>query len=230
MDYSAHSANVGTEGCPRRAGAVLILAQALLLSGCTPPSAPPPTPARVPRTDVRVTVTADNKYALYQGSLNGDHLEFIGRNEVGRGGDWEKPEEYSLSLNQDDYPFFLAWDWGGPQMLIAQLELSDGTKQVSSRSDWLCAAVDIANPGASGSVPALQVVSSVIHSAEWTPPAESAPNGTAPWGSIPKVSPSAQFIWPDGFASSVESDKKVALCRPDHPPGALGSKSPRVPE
>jgi len=206
-----------------RASVVWMLAQVLSLSACaassaTPvpatPADPEPPPKPVAVMDVRVTLTADNKYALYKGGLAGDHLEFLGRNEVGPVNDWQSAEEYPISPKPGDYLFVLAWDWGGPQSLIAQLAFADGALQVSNRSDWLCAVADIENPGASGPVPALESVSAAIHAAEWKPPSESAPNGASPWESIATISPSAEFIWPDGFASDVGSDTKVALCRP----------------
>ena len=208
----------------RSASMVSMLAQLLSLSACAASGAPPvpatradpePPPKPVAVTEVRVTLTADNKYGLYKGGLAGDRLEFLGRNEVGPvNNDWVSTEEYPISAKPGDHLFILAWDWGGPQSLISQLAFENGTLRVSNRSDWLCAVADIDNPGASGAVPHLESVSSAIRTADWKPQSESAPNGASPWGTIKTISESAEFIWPDGFASQVGSDNKVVLCRP----------------
>ncbi len=169
-------------------------------SGPRPPSTPEPPSSG----EHKVTVTADNKYALYLGALTGEGLTFVGRNEVGPVSDWQSPEQYSISPKPGDYAYILAWDWGGKQMLIAQVENPDGSLNVSSRTGWKCAITEIVNPGVSGQAPPLESVATAIRLAQWAPPADSAPNGTSPWGSMTALSPRrgvhlARWFWLHGF-------------------------------
>jgi hypothetical protein len=73
------------------------------------------------------------------------------------------------------------------------------------------------NPGDYGNVPSLGIVQNDIANAQWAAPLVAAPQGTDPWGTIPGISPDAQFIWHDTFAQTTSSFDHYVIFRTELP-------------
>ncbi len=163
---------------------------------------------------VTARVTADNFFALYTGTADGDELTLIGRDGIG---DWTSAEDFSFDADPDDHLYVAAWEApgaaGGPQMLIGEVETPDGT--VGTDADgfrWI-----LGPPGASpgGSLadppPSVQALLERIGEANaagtWAPPAVEADKGSGPWGgALAGVFTVAQYIWSDTFSAVSESN------------------------
>jgi hypothetical protein len=163
---------------------------------------------------VTATLTADNHYGLYYGQANGSGLTFVGRNEFGSAGNpgvfnWSLPETYNFQPSSGNHLYVLAWDDGGVQSWLGQFKLPDGSTLFSNTRNWEYTIGSGSNPGTVGNVPALATVASDIANAIWKTPLASAPNGSAPWGTIPGISSSANFIWSDNFNSTATDPKYV---------------------
>ncbi|MBY0526541.1 MAG: cadherin-like domain-containing protein [Gemmataceae bacterium] len=168
--------------------------------------------------DITATLTADNHYGLYFGSTDGTTLTFVGRNEVGLAGNpgesnWSLPESFEFEANVDDRLYVLVWDDGGPQMWTGQFTLGNGETLISDTTHWEYTVAQGSNPGQDGDVPPLSDVMTVIANATWAAPLATAPDGTAPWGSIPGISTDANFVWHDTFASTSSSDGHFVIFR-----------------
>ncbi|MBY0527644.1 MAG: tandem-95 repeat protein [Gemmataceae bacterium] len=169
-------------------------------------------------TEVTATLTADNHYGLYFGTADGSNLSFVGRNEVGVNGDpgtsnWSLPETFTFQPGTDDYIYVAVWDDGGPQMWSGQFDLPNGVTLVSETTHWQYTVASGANPGANGDVPPLVDLQSTIAGATWATPESSAPNGTAPWGSIPGLDDDVQFVWHDTLDYNSSSDGHYVIFR-----------------
>ncbi|HLO84954.1 MAG TPA: hypothetical protein VK203_08065 [Nostocaceae cyanobacterium] len=167
---------------------------------------------------VTATLTADNHYGLYYGKANGSGLTFVGRNEFGSSGspgvfNWSLPETYGFQPSSGDHLYVLAWDDGGPQSWLGQFKLPDSSTLFSNTKNWEYTIGSGPNPGTFGNVPALATVASDIANAIWKTPLASTPNNSgAPWGAIPGISSSADFIWSDSF-NSTATDKTYVIFR-----------------
>jgi hypothetical protein len=175
----------------------------------------------VARADIIATLTADNHYGLYVGNADGSVLSFIGRNEKGDNGaggyNWSLPETYSFSASSGSYIYVLAWNDGGPRSWIGQFTTSGSQALLSNTTQWQYTVASGPNPGTYGDVPALGTVQSDIAGAQWATPLASAINGTSPWGTIPDIAGSAQFIWSDNFSNGSSTDGHYVVFRAGAP-------------
>ena len=181
---------------------------ALLLTGTTSAHA----------VNITATLTADNHYGLYYGKADGSGLTFVGRNEKGEAGNpgqfnWSLPETFNFNANDGDYLYVLAWDDGLPQNWIGEFKLANDVSLLSNTGDWVYKIGSGANPGEFGDVPLLTTVASEIGGATWNIPQASAPQGTAPWYTIPGISSQANFIWHDSLDNNSSSDRNYAIFR-----------------
>ena len=172
---------------------------------------------------VSATLTADNHYGLYHGNADASSLTFIGRNEFGPWGapgayNWSLPETHNFDTGSDNYLYVLAWDDKTvSQSWIGQFTGSEGTI-FSNTTNWEYTVAAGPNPGDYGNVPLLSVVQNDISTATWNQPLASGANGIGPWGSIPGISPSAQFIWHDTFNTfGTTSREHYAIFRTELP-------------
>jgi hypothetical protein len=130
---------------------------------------------------VSATVTADNFYALYKGSLapgGVDELTMVGRNEstyghqggpnnlAGCSGayNWSCPEVFDFDLAAGETFYLAVWDDGTvAESWIGQFMIGS-TTYLSNRSDWEYFIADIANPAlnppgnGSGPLPTLEQI------------------------------------------------------------------------
>lgn len=168
---------------------------------------------------ITATVTADNHYGLYHGKANGDGLTFVGRNELGSSGapgdfNWSLPEQFNFNADAGDYLYVLAWDTALVQSWIGEFQLPNGSSLLSNTSDWEYFVSSGDNPAFSGgNLPSIATVASDIASATWATPQASAPQGSDPWGTIPGISSSAQFVWYDTLAANSSSDNHYVIFR-----------------
>lgn len=176
---------------------------------------------------ITATLTADNHYGLYFGSEGGGSLTLVGRNEDGATGspgtaNWSLPETWTFTPGDGDYIYVVAWDGlnefgienGGPQSWIGQFQFADGSRLSSNATDWEFVVASGPNPSnEDGELPQLSELMTAIAGASWTAPQVFAPNGTAPWGTIPGIAPDAQFIWSDAFDANAQSDDHYVIFR-----------------
>ena len=184
----------------------LLMAAGLLLTAVAPASA----------ATVTATITADNHYALYYGDANGNNLTLVGRNEDSVSGspgqyNWSLPETWATNMTI----FVLAWDDGGPQSWIGDFTLPGNQKLYSNLTEWQYIVASGPNPGGPPAVnfPSLATVQNDIATGVWATPLASAPNGSAPWGTISGISGSANFIWHDTLGNNSTSDAHYAIYR-----------------
>lgn len=178
------------------------------------------------------TLTADNHYGLYYGQADGSGLFFVGRNELGDGHisdvdspvpntacsgvfNWQCPESWAFDVNPEDHLYIVAWDTDGPQNWMGEFQLPDSIL-LSNTADWEYVIASGANP-LNGSIPPLLEIATEIANATWNTPQASGPQGTPPWGTIPGISASAQFIWHDTLSDSSSSDANYVIFRSKAP-------------
>jgi PEP-CTERM motif len=171
---------------------------------------------------ITATLTADNHYGLYYGQGNGSGLTFVGRNELGGSGspgvfNWSLPETYNFNVGAGDYLYVLAWDDGGQQSWLGEFQGVPNNPLLSNTTDWEYFVSSGNNPGEFGTVPSLTTVAAEIASATWAVPLASAPQGAAPWGTIPGISSSAQFVWHDTLSDNSSSDNNYVIFRAKAP-------------
>jgi hypothetical protein len=168
---------------------------------------------------VTATLTADNHYALYSGNATGSLLNFIGRNEYGTNGapgqyNWSLPETFNFSTS-DSYLYVVGWDDARTaNSWIGQFSITGLGTVLSNTQDWESKVGTGVNPGEYGDLN-LVTVTADIAAAGWSAPNVSTANGTAPWGTIPGISPQADFIWRDTFSSPNGNDGTYAIFRTD---------------
>jgi len=162
-------------------------------------------------TTITATITADNHYALFYGT--DAHLTFVGRNEYGPIGipssgqysnfNWTLPETFTgLSLAESDRLYVAFWDdslTSAPTAILGQFTTSDGGTLLTNSSEWKFFVTSSPSPGSYGDAPSSIETEGLLASATWTPPGETAPNGTGIWGAfsggpIPGVSTSAFWL------------------------------------
>lgn len=157
------------------------------------------------------TFTADNFFALYTGKVDGTGLTLIGRDSVS---DWTSAETFQLQAGPDDHVYVAAWEApgndGGPQSLIGQFALPDGTVLSTNASDfeWVLGPAN-ASPGGALNDPApspalLQgLVAGANVNQSWAAPQAAADASSPPWGpALAGVfAPGTQFVWADTFNS-----------------------------
>lgn len=172
-------------------------------------------------------LTADNHYALYHGREDGSGLAYIGRNELGTAGNpgtynFTVPENWSFEVAAGDLLYVVAWDDGGPQMLLGNFTWAGSQRIVTNAASWayFVPADPVTGFSSDGTPPiAAADLSGMIFSANlsagWsTPQAEARNDANNPtWGAIGGVHPDAQFIWHDVLYDSSGSDGRYVVFR-----------------
>ncbi len=166
-----------------------------------------------------VRVTADNYYGLYLGEADGTNLRLVAEDEDG---DWTSVESYEAELSALDHLYVAAWEapgsYGGPQMVIAEVEVDDeivGTSAVDF--EWVLGPED----GCPGTTPPDPVPDEDelldLLSGTWELPAVEADPDSDPWGWALSSSfdPATQYIWVDTFGetSVTNTENTYALFR-----------------
>lgn len=186
---------------------------------------------------INATLTADFHYGLYYGQADGSGLTFVGRdlNQPWNNPEpfpWTSPETFSFNANAGDYLYVLAWDGFDPfRSWIGEFKLSNGVSLVSNSTDWEYTIASGVNP-VGGDAPSPTELMPKISSASWTIPNAAGFNGTAPWGTISGISPSAQFlVWPNSSTDSAIFRTKWAVVEAsESEPGSELTESEPVPE
>lgn len=169
------------------------------------------------------TLTADNHYGLYVGQSDGSGLSYVGRNEVGGGGNpclynWSCAETWNFSAAAGDHAYVLAWDDGGPQMWFGSFQVGSQTL-LSNLSSWEYYVAPVNTSFSPNGDPPLSLAAldALIDSATWAAPQADAANGTSPWGTIGGVAAGARFIWHDTLSDSSGSDGRFVVFRSRDP-------------
>ncbi len=162
-----------------------------------------------------IRVAADNYYAVYLGEADGTELRLIAADVDGS---WTTVETFSVDVSVRDHLWLAAWeaplDNGGPQMLIAEVEV-DGMLVSTTATDveWVlgpdegCPGVTPPDPP-----PDISELVSVIAGGTFAPPLVEADPFASPWGSTlgDDFDSSTRYIWPDTFAeNSVTNDRNT---------------------
>jgi PEP-CTERM motif len=177
------------------------------------------TPSAIAAT-VTATLTADNKYALFYGQADGSGLTFVGRNEIGSGGnpglyDWSLPETFSFDVNPGDRLYVAAWDGCAGlhcvESFIGQFQLPNGVYLLSNTVGWEYSLINGVMPDSGIFLSPTELITS-IKSATWTTPNVVGFNGTLPWDKIPGISPFAQFLdWTPGSNTAIFRTKVAVV-------------------
>lgn len=147
-------------------------------------------------------VTADNHYQLYIGDTAGTQLTLIGQNESGSTGNpgaynWSEPESWNFQLSLGQRIYVVAWDAGGQGGWLGQFGSVAGTL-FSNPSSWRYTTSSAANPGDSqpNLLPTLLLdIASASSGGSWMANSSSSgANGTGPWGTIPGIGSSAEWL------------------------------------
>jgi hypothetical protein len=147
-------------------------------------------------------VTADNHYQLYIGDTAGTQLTLVGQNESGSTGNpgaynWSEPESWNFQLSLGQRIYVVAWDAGGQGGWLGQFGSVAGTL-FSNPSSWRYTTSSAANPGDSqpNLLPTLLLdIASASSGGSWMAnPSSSGANGTGPWGTIPGIGSSAEWL------------------------------------
>ncbi len=148
-------------------------------------------------------VTADNHYALYTGSAEGDWMMFHGANERGPRGNpgrynWSVAEYYQIQTDQP-YLYLAAWsDDRVAQGVLADLRI-DGQPLLSGDGRWEVFRTgrdrDDGDPPPGVAEVARQVRRAMRHG--WDDIAVGGFNGVQPWGTIADISTDARWMWAD---------------------------------
>ena len=177
-------------------------------------------------------ITADNYYSVYIGGPDGSDLALVAEDPDG---DWTSVDPHELWLAPSDHLYIAAWeapgDAGGPQMLIAQVDLPDaifGTR--ADALEWSLGPPG-GSPGAAppAAAPDEATVSAQIAAAgaegAWSAPAAEAPRSADPWGWAVQAAfdDEARFVWADTFSdvSVTNVDETYALFRSTEPLASL---------
>ncbi len=168
------------------------------------------------------SATADNYYAIYLGKADGSDLRLVGADVDG---DWTTVDDFALEVGPEDHLYLAAWeapwDYGGPQMTIAEVELPDdvvGTD--ATRFEWVLGPSGDC-PGTPAPPPTAEAIRAVVEDAEaagdWALPAVEADRSSSPWGwALGGAFDSAtQYVWPDTFSdtSVTNTENTYALFR-----------------
>ncbi len=177
------------------------------------------------------SVTADNYFALYLGQADGSDLRLVGEDSDGS---WTTVDTFALDVTPQDHVYLAAWeapwDYGGPQMTIAELALPDevvGTD--ASAFEWVLGPID-GCPGTPDPPPTEDELTVLVEQANadtsWALPAVEADRSADPWGwaTAGSFSEGTQYIWVDTFAdtSVTNTENTYALFRSVEP--LLGSR------
>lgn len=151
-------------------------------------------------SDIKVTLTVDNSYALFYGTSQ-SATDFVGSD-----GSWGQAETYSFSLDSTRYLYVVtASDISVAQGFLGQFEnSSSGYKFYSNDPQWQVAATGL-GPAApySGSASDLTLLTQQIRGANsgngpsngWSVLTVGPLNGNGPWGAIAGIDPDAKWVW-----------------------------------
>lgn len=155
-----------------------------------------------------VRVTADNYYALYLGGADGSDLRLVGPDPDG---DWTTVESVETLVTPQDHLYLAAWeapwDYGGPQMTIAEVELpTDVVGTHVSTFEWILGPTD-ACPGTPDPPPTADALGLLIAdanaAASWALPAVEADRSSDPWGwATSSAFTDAKYVWADTFSDT----------------------------
>ena len=149
---------------------------------------------------VKFSMTVDNSYALYTGSLTGAST-FIGTD-----GNWPSVETYNFNLASSAYIYVVtSSDKSVAQGFLGQFEnLTSGYKFYSQDQQWQVMATGLgaAAPYA-GTASDLALLSKEIQDANaggnasngWTNFTAGGNNGSGPWGAMSGIDAAAQWVW-----------------------------------
>jgi hypothetical protein len=151
-------------------------------------------------SDIRVTMTVDNSYALFYGTVD------AATNFVGSDFNWPNAETYNFTLDSTKYLYVVtASDLSVAQGFLGQFEnLSTGFKFYSNDPQWQVAATGLGpNAPYTGSAANLQLLTQQIASASsgsdasggWASLTAGPSNGGGPWGSIGGIDSAAKWVW-----------------------------------
>jgi hypothetical protein len=167
-------------------------------------------------------ITADNYYGVYVGEADGTDLRLVAEDVDG---DWTTVETYDAEVTPRDHLFVAAWeapwDYGGPQMTIAEAEVGGvivGT--AASTFEWILGPAG-ACPGVPSPPPEEGDLAALILDADttasWALPGVDADRSASPWGWALSGSFDAdtRYVWPDTFSdtSITNTENTYALFR-----------------
>ncbi len=171
-----------------------------------------------------IRVTADNYYGVYLGQSDGSDLRLVGQSDAG---DWTTVESVDVTVTPEDHLYLAAWeapwDYGGPQMVIGEVELSDSVVGTSAANfEWTLGTSD-ACPGTTPTDPpptedTLTLLTADANAAgSWAIPAIEADRTASPWGWAigGSFTDGTEYIWADTFdeASVTNTENTYALFR-----------------
>lgn len=149
---------------------------------------------------IKVSMTVDNSYALYVGTLSG------ATTYIGADGEWPSVETYNFNLASNAYLYVVtASDRSTAQGFLGQFEnLTSGYKFYSQDPQWQVMATGLGTAapyaGTSGD---LALLTQEIQDANaggnpsqgWTNFTAGGANGTSPWGTRSGIDPAAHWVW-----------------------------------
>ena len=149
---------------------------------------------------IRVSMTVDNSYALFVGSLNS------ATGFVGTDGYWPTVETYNFNLASSAYLYVVtASDRSVAQGFLGQFEnLTSGYKFYSQDAQWQVMATGLGSSAPySGSAADLSLLTNEILDANaggnasqgWKNFTAGGSNGSGPWGSMSGIDSQAQWVW-----------------------------------
>lgn len=156
---------------------------------------------------VTARVVADDFYSVFVGNASGSSMTWVGGSGPtlwpGQG------VQFGFNAAAGDYIYVAAWDspsYGQPHMWIGSFDIA-GTMLYSNSADW------VAKYDPSQKDPSAAAASTLAQSAgNWLPILATAPNGSAPWGTLIGGAP-ASMIWHDVFNGTSASESGYALFR-----------------
>ncbi len=171
-------------------------------------------------TTAIASVTADNYYGLYLGAADGSDLRLVGEDPDG---DWTTVEDFEIEVGPADHLYLAAWeadwDYGGPQMTIAEVDVDGEIVGTGIDSfEYLLGPSD-GYPGVppGDPPPAEAELAALAAGGPWAAPAVEADRSSDPWGwaNSAYFSDGTQYIWADTFSdtSVTNTENTYALFR-----------------
>jgi hypothetical protein len=186
-----------------------------------------------------IRYTADNDAAVYLGAADGSDLQLVADDFVG---DWTTAKSVATVVGPADHLFVVAWEDpaydGGPQMVIAEVELPSGVVGTSAAAvEWALGPAGGAPTVGADPPPTEAEVAAAVAAADlagsWGTPAAEAPPASAPWGPTVGASfdPSTSYVWPDTFGdvSITNLDATWVVLRSVDPVVGAGTPLPTAP-
>ncbi len=177
------------------------------------------------------SVTADNYFALYLGHADGTELRLVGEDSDGN---WTTVDPFNLDVTPEDHLYLAAWeaswDYGGPQMTIAEVTLPDDVVGTDANGfEWVLGPTD-GCPGTPDPPPTVDELQFIVEQGNadvsWALPAAEADRSSDPWGwaTSAAFTDAARYVWADTFSdtSVTNTENTYALFRSVEP--LLGSR------